>query len=126
MEGFLSLGPRLTLMPVLHGSGDMAVRVREELLSGGYDCLAVPLPGSFADAVLAAVDKLPAISAVVQLEGDGSAASYIPIEPCQPVVAALRAARSERIAIEFIDLERQFWRPTFVNPPDPYALKRLS
>ena len=31
--------------------------------------------------------------------------SYVPIDPCQGVIAALRTARGERIAREFIDLE---------------------
>ena len=50
----------------------------------------------------------------------------MPIDPCQGVIAALRTARGERIAREFIDLET----PRFVSVtgtfPDPYALKRVS
>ena len=42
----LSLSPRIDLLPILHGSGDIAQEVRETLIAKQYDCLAVPLPPS--------------------------------------------------------------------------------
>ena len=71
--------------------------------------MAVPLPPSFQDDVEAAIERLPAISVVAQLDADRDDAetgfSYVPIDPCQGVIAALRTATGERIAREFIDLE---------------------
>ena len=130
-DDFLTISPRIRVLPIIHGSGDFAVQVREELLSRPYDCVAVPLPPSFQEDVEAAVDRLPAISVVVQVdaeshEGEGETGfSYVPIDPCQGVIAALRTARGERIARAFIDLET----PRFVSVtgtfPDPYALKKV-
>ena len=57
-------------MPIIHGSGDFAIQVREELLSRPYDCVAVPLPPSFQEEVEAAVEQLPAISVVVQVDAE--------------------------------------------------------
>ena len=57
-------------MPIIHGSGDFAIQVREELLNRPYECVAVPLPPSFQDEVEAAVEQLPAISVVVQVDAD--------------------------------------------------------
>jgi hypothetical protein len=133
-DDFLTISPRIRVLPIIHGSGDFAIRVREELLSRPYDCVAVPLPPSFQEDVEAAVDRLPAISVVVQVDaetGEDPAEgepgfSYVPIDPCQGVIAALRTARGERIARAFIDLET----PRFVAVtdvfPDPYALKKVS
>ena len=140
-DDFLTISPRVRVMPVIHGSGDFAIQVREELLSRPYDCVAVPLPPSFQDEVEAAIEELPRISIVVQVDAEtdtggaesdtGEAESeagfsYVPIDPCQGVIAALRTARGERIARKFIDLET----PKFVSVtgtfPDPYALKRVS
>ncbi len=53
-------------------------------------------------------------------------ASYVPIDPCQPVIAALRIALGERIACEFIDMETNVFEPVSVTMPDPYALKQVS
>jgi hypothetical protein len=135
-DDFLTISPRIRVMPVIHGSGDFAIEVREELLKRPYDCVAVPLPPSFQEHVETAIEWLPRISIVVQvdaetgedeIESESEAGfSYVPIDPCQGVVAALRTARGERIAREFIDLET----PRFVQVtgafPDPYALKRVS
>ncbi len=135
-EQFLMIGPRIRVLPIIHGSGDFAIQVREELLNRAYDCVAVPLPPSFQEEVEDAVERLPTISVVVQCDAETDADaedsqaepgfSYVPIDPCQGVIAAIRTAPCERIAREFIDMET----PRFVAMtgafPDPYALKRVS
>ncbi len=129
-DDFLRIGPRIRALPIIHGSGDFAVRVREELLARPYDCLAVPLPPSFQDDVEAAIEALPRIAIVAQRdaeddEGD-TAFSYVPIDPCQGVIAGLRTAMGERIAREFVDLETPRFERISAIYPDPYALKRVS
>jgi hypothetical protein len=123
---FLRIGSRIRALPIIHGSGDFAVRLREELLNQKYDCLAVPLPPSFQEDVEAAIAELPTISAVVQRDGDGDGFSYVPIDPCQGVIAGLRTAIGERIPRAFIDLETDHFEPNLGHFPDPYALKRVS
>ncbi|MGP0063693.1 MAG: hypothetical protein ACLQGP_08870 [Isosphaeraceae bacterium] len=133
-DDFLTIGPRIRVLPIIHGSGDFAVQVREELLRRPYDCVAIPLPPSFQEEVEAAVDRLPAISVVVQVDAEGGddetdsepGFSYVPIDPCQGVIAALRTARGERIAREFIDLETPRFIAVTDAFPDPYALKRVN
>src|SRR5438132_1682014 len=97
-DDFLGISPRIRVLPIIHGSGDFAVQVREELLSRPYDCVAVPLPPSFQEDVEAAVDRLPAISVVVQRDAEAGETdteadaevepgfSYVPIDPCQGVI----------------------------------------
>ena len=50
-DDFLRIGDRIRVLPIIHGSGDFAIRVREEMLSRPYDCVAVPLPPSFQEDV---------------------------------------------------------------------------
>jgi hypothetical protein len=52
--------------------------------------------------------------------------SYVPIDPCQPVILALWIASQERIATEFIDLETERFESYPGYLPDPYALKEVS
>jgi hypothetical protein len=142
------LSDRVTLVPVVHGSGDMTVEIRRMLAEGGFDCVAVPLPESFQVGVELAILDLPRISAVVQreertdwsvpLDGVGSEdengeddadqgrANYVPIDPCQPVIAALRFALEERLPRAFIDLPTNAWRSASIPMPDAYALKKVS
>ncbi|WP_165251582.1 hypothetical protein [Paludisphaera soli] len=126
-DDFLTIAPGIRVLPIVHGSGDFALQAREELLSRPYDCLAVPLPPSFQEDVEAAVERLPAISAVVRRDvDDGEGFSYVPIDPCQGVVAALRTAIGDRIPREFIDLDVPRFHAVHGVFPDPYALKRVS
>jgi hypothetical protein len=129
-DDFLRIGERIRVMPIVHGSGDFAIRVREEILERPYDCIAVPLPPSFQEDVEEAIERLPEISLVAQLDSDRDDAelgfSYVPIDPCQGVIAALRVARGERIAREFVDMETPRFEASASVFPDPYALKIVS
>jgi hypothetical protein len=129
-DDFLRIGPRVRVLPIVHGSGDFALRVRAELLERPCDCVAVPLPPSFQEDVEAAIRRLPAVSVVVQRDADegpgGAGFSYVPIDPCQGVIAALRFALGEHIPRAFIDLETPHFEPNVGVFPDPYALKRVS
>lgn len=130
VETALRLSPRIEILPIVHASGDMAQEVRETLIARRYDCLAVPLPPSAAAPVEAAIEALPAISVVCVREEGGSAeaptASYIPIDPCQPVIMGLRVAMGEGIAREYVDREVRVYEPDPVHVPDPYNLKTVS
>ncbi len=125
-QNIFKLNDRITLLPVLHGSGDFALEVRRILLTSRWDCLAVPLPASFRHLVLDAVRQLPIVSVVSAEEpGDESVWNYVPIDPCQPVIMALRIALEEYIPIEFIDLETSVYEPDAFLSPDPYSLKKV-
>ncbi len=132
---FLRLSDRILVLPVVHGSGDFAVEARRILLSERFDCLAVPLPESFREAVEGGIARLPAITIAVQqepieyqpvVEDQVIPVSYVPIDPCQPVIAALRVAIQERIPRAYIDREVETWTPGALSLPDAYALKKVS
>ena len=148
---FLKISPRITVLPIIHGSGDFAIEVRRVMLSQKFDCLAVPLPPSFQTPVERAIEFLPGITAVVQpdfrpesatdwkeAEPDDddderedwqpgpSECSYVPIDPCQGVISALRIAIQEHVARAFIDLETERFEPVAAVLPDPYAVKQVA
>ncbi len=147
----LQFGSRITCLPVIHGSGEFALAVRRLLLERAFDCVAVPLPRSFQTLVERGIELLPTPTMVCQREpqwgggewtpeevgglgglededeDDGEpACSYVPIDPCQPVIAALRAAMAEHIPRAFIDLETARFVPSTAVLPDAYALKQVA
>ncbi len=153
----LEIGPHVTALPVVHGSGDFAWEVRRLMMKHDYDCLAVALPSSFQPSVEAAILDLPTPGVVIQrsetllsppdftphsefdtqpedaledffneTNDDERAASYVPIDPCQPVIAALRTAMGDRKPRHFIDLETGRYLPHARSMPDAFALKKLS
>ncbi len=157
----LRIGPKIALLPIVHGSGQFALTVRRWMLEESFDCVAVPLPASFRSAVEEAVLDLPTPSIVIQPpmssiesegrswtptswsadDGDGdsdsddsdededgerAAYSYVPIDPCQGVIMAVRAAMGEHIPREFIDLETDRYLPYATVMPDPFAVRHVS
>ena len=125
-DDFFRLGPWIRVLPIIHGSGDFAIAAREELLARPYDCLAVPIPESFQEQVEAAVERLPQVSAVVQRNVNEDGCSYVPIDPCQGVIAAIRCAMGERVPRAFIDREDPNFEAKTADFPDPYALKKVK
>lgn len=140
LSDFLRISPQIAVLPVIHGSGDFALEVRRVMLSYDFDCLAVPLPRSFQTDVERAIHHLPNVAVVAQEEtrtfaaepwsddsdsADRRACSYVPIDPCQPVIAALRIAIQERLPRAFIDLETDNFVSLAAVLPDPYALKKV-
>ncbi|MFN9913028.1 MAG: hypothetical protein ACK53L_10610, partial [Pirellulaceae bacterium] len=152
---------RLTILPVVHGSGPYARAVEQWLLQHPCRCLTVPLPPSFGERVCQAVLRLPSPSIVIQppspavggwdssfVEGrpderdespdddrDGGAAeaasdepasSYVPIDPSQSVITAIRFALGEHLPLRFIDLEVGVYEPDTSLTPDPFALREVS
>src|SRR5690606_24281052 len=55
----------------------------------------------------------------------GRVSSFVPVDPCQPVIAALRLAMQEHLPRAYIDREVEVFRPHAAVLPDPYALKQL-
>lgn len=169
IDPLLKISPKVSVLPIIHGSGQCSVLVRRWLLEHRFDCVAVPLPESFKEPVEEAVLQLPTPSIVVQsrqspelryrpwtgddepdvdelIEDDGESAdehaqesdeddfddeewevaSYVPIDPCQPVIAGIRAAMGEHIPRAYIDLETENFMPMSASMPDPYALRTVS
>lgn len=130
-DPIFALSPKIHVLPIVHGSGDMAHAVREVMVSRHVDCVGIPLPPSVETLVEQGIDELPVISLVAlpdqeEEEEDSSSCSYIPIDPCQPVIMGIRAAMSEGIPRAFVDREVQLYRPVSWMGPDPYTLKSIS
>ncbi|MEQ9071657.1 MAG: hypothetical protein RLO18_33285, partial [Gimesia chilikensis] len=73
-SSFLKISPSISVLPLIHGSGDFAIEVRRVMLNNDFDCLAVPLPASFQEDVERAITFLPSITAVLQEVRPGSGA----------------------------------------------------
>ncbi|QGJ72142.1 Hypothetical protein PBC10988_38580 [Planctomycetales bacterium 10988] len=141
LKEVLRLSSKVTLLPVVHGSGDFALEVRRLMLNQSFDCLAVPLPASFQPSVERAILRLPRPMIVLQRERptfstewspeeskaeDLPHASYVPIDPCQGIIMGVRIAMQERIKRYFIDLETNHYEAYPSYAPDPYALKNVA
>lgn len=127
-DTIFALSSNIHVLPVVHGSGDMAHVVREIIVSRHIDCVVLPLPPSVQALVEKGIDQLPVISLVVLPEhhDDGtSSCSYVPVDPCQPVIMGIRSAMSEMIPRAYVDREVRRYHPVSWVGPDPYTLKAV-
>jgi hypothetical protein len=125
--------------PVVPGRMEFAILVRQALLASRPRVVAVELPSECGAALLRAVARLPQISALMYpLHADAADAGqdnegaeddqllYVPVEPCDPFVEAVRTAREIGAEVLFIEPSHGD-RPHVVGAyPDTYAVRRLG
>jgi len=115
----------LITVPVLHGRLEFAVVVRQALEGVRPDCIAVELPETLSRWVLQAVARLPLLS-VVSYHGAEDRPVYLPIEPADPLVEAIRFGMEHDIPVHLVDQDVDRYRRHAEHVPDPYAVKRLG
>ncbi len=116
-------------VPVIHGRCIFAQEVRKIFLQKSYQCIAIELPNSLKNSVIEAVQKLPTISAVLYLESYKNLEKqycYVPIEPGEGIMEAIRLGLEERLPTEFIDMEMEVYEPYSPALPDEYAVGHLG
>lgn len=118
---------RLRYFPVAHGRMEFAIEVRRAILFERPETVAVELPPTIERQFRAAVKRLPEMSVLVypSSDGDDDSALYVPVEPCDPFVEAIRTA--SEIGAEILFVAPDFGDPPHLGDayPDPYALRRI-
>lgn len=113
-------GP-LRIVPVCHDRMEFAEVVRQAVRHFRPSALAVELPPALGGAFLRAVARLPFMSVVVYEDEEGEAL-YLPVEPADPLVEAVRTARELEIPVHFVDLHVTGYPEHRDRVPDSYAL----
>lgn len=131
-------------LPLIHGELAFAMAVRARLLSERYRAVAVELPPSLARFVREGIDRLPVIHAVIYRERSWESATewtpeseddadreesrawYVPIDPCDGIVEALRIAAGERTPVHFVDAEVEQFAGRSLSLPDAHAVHTLG
>ena len=120
---------RFRYLPVAPGRMEFALEVRRAILASRPDVVAVELPATLEDLYLKALDRLPQISVIFYNGGEyhgGEDTVYVPVEPADPFVEAIRTAREIGAQVVFADpdsTERPHIPDTY---PDTYALTSIS
>ena len=112
-------------VPVVHYSLEFADAVRHLFHHVRPDAVAIELPRSIQDVVQKGVRRLPEIS-VVLYQNDRGETLYLPIEPTDPLVEAIRSAVETDIPVYFVDLDLDEYPSYRDYVPDTYAAHRLG
>ncbi len=122
---------RVDCLPLVHGRLAFALAARRKLLEESFDAVAVELPPSLQPEVLRALGDLPAVSVVLYREtpdflDPAAPAWYVPIQPADGIVEALRIAREERLPSFFVDAEIPAFQGAATALPDPHGVRMLG
>src|SRR5882757_7863882 len=121
---------RFTYLPVVPGRLEFAAEVRRRILAERPGIVAVELPATLEEVYLDAIQRLPQISVIFyndssyQRDGEEQAV-YVPVEPADPFVEAIRSAQEVGAQVVFADpdtSERPHLPDTY---PDSYALTSI-
>ncbi len=117
---------RIRYVPVVPGRMEFAELVREEILRHKPRVVAVDLPVTLEAAYRRSVDRLPELSVIIYDDEGEDRAVYMPVEPCDPFVEALRSAREVRAEAVFLDPDVSDRVPLDDTYPDSYAVRRIG
>ncbi len=113
-------GP-LRIVPVCHDRMEFAVAVRQAILHFRPQAVAVELPPALSEAFQRAVRRLPHLSVLVYPDEEGRAL-YVPVEPADPLVEAVRTAGELDVPVHFVDLHVTSYPEHVDALPDSYVL----
>lgn len=112
-------------VPVVHYSLEFACAVRNLFQRIRPDAVAVELPHSVQKIIQDGVSRLPELS-VVLYENEAAETIYIPIEPTDPVVEAVRGGMESGVPIHFVDLDLDTYPSYRDTVPDTFAAHRVG
>ena len=113
------------MVPILHNRMEFALEVRSVFEAFQPDHVAVEYPDTLKSRIIQGVKRLPLLS-VVHYEGDDGAFVYLPLEPCDGQVEAVRLALSHDIPLHFIDRDTENYSHDRTPMPDSYAVTRIG
>lgn len=112
-------------LPILHNRLEFALEVRRVFLATNPAAVAVELPPTLEEAVIRAVQRLPRLSVVFYPERSGRYV-YLPVEPVDGIIEAVRSALERKSPLYFIDRDTEGYPLTFDPFPDSYAVTRIG
>ena len=121
----LEHGGWLHILPVCHYRAEFASEVRLAISQLEPRVVAVELPSNLTDVVSRAVARLPRLSVVVFPSEKGETV-YLPIEPTDAGVEAVRSAREFGAEVALVDLEVEGYGDHRDLVPDSYAVRRVG
>ena len=117
----------ITYFPVVPGRLEFSIEIRNFLLEMRPEVLAIELPSPLRSLYLKAISRFPEISILRFPDPvDSSQWIYIPIEPSDPFIEAVRTAHELGMRVEFIEPN---WgdRPHIGDAyPDTYAIQMIG
>lgn len=117
----------LYVIPTFHSRIEFAKLVKEAFYQVYPDLIAVELPRNIKEEVIEASERLPFLSLIGYADSlKPKKLNFIPIDPGDSIIEAIRIGMEHGVEIEFIDFSVKDYHPENVLMPDDYALKDIG
>jgi hypothetical protein len=118
---------RFSYCPVVPGRLEFAIEVRRAILRERPQVIALELPATLETAYLNAIERLPEMSVILYPDdNDEERATYVPVEPADPFVEAIRSGLEIGAEIVFADPDAGERPHLKDNYPDTYAVRHIG
>jgi hypothetical protein len=123
---------QFTYLPVVPGKLEFAAEVRRRILNERPEVVAVELPATLEEVYLEAVTRLPQISVIFyndtayRRDAGAEQAVYVPVEPADPFIEAIRSAQEVGARVVFADPDVSERPHVAERYPDSYSLTSIS
>jgi len=115
------------VIPTFHSRLEFAKLVRKAFFMTFPDAICVELPDNIRDEVLEGIQRLPYLSLIAYADTlNPKRLNFIPIDPGDSIIEAIRIGLEYDFPIEFIDLSVKDYAPLSFKLPDDYSIKDLG
>ncbi|MDD5207673.1 MAG: hypothetical protein PHS17_19740, partial [Desulfobacterales bacterium] len=113
------------IVPILHNRMEFAVEVRRQFEEFKPLHAAVEYPSTLKEVILAGIRRLPLLSVVHYQENEGTFI-YLPLEPTDGQVEALRLAVEHDLPVHMVDRDTEGYPIDRSPMPDSYAITKVG
>ena len=119
---------RFTYFPVVPGTLEFAIEVRQAILRERPQVIALELPATLQSAWIRGVERLPEISVIFYPDEstDDTQAVYVLVEPADPFTEAIRTGIEIGAEIVFADPQAALRPHLRDDYPDTYAIRHIG
>ncbi len=115
------------IIPTFHCRIEFAKLVREAFFKVYPDVIAVELPDNIKERVIEAIERLPYLSLIGYADTlNPDNMTFIPIDPGDSIIEAVRIGKVHNIPIEFIDFSVKNYMQSIIKLPDDYSLNQIG
>ena len=117
----------LFIIPTFHSRIEFAKLVQKAFFNVYPDLIAVELPATVRKEVFEGIERLPFLSLIAYADTlNPNKLNYIPIDPSDSIIHAIRIGKEQNVPIEFIDLSVKEYQPENISLPDDYSLTSID
>ncbi|MBD3256288.1 MAG: hypothetical protein GF383_14415 [Candidatus Lokiarchaeota archaeon] len=115
------------VIPTFHSRIEFAKLVRKSFFKVYPDIIAVELPDNIREEVMEGIERLPFLSLIAYADSlDPKTLNFIPIDPGDSIIEAIRIGINYNIPVEFIDLSVENYTPPIFKLPDDYSMIKMG